>query len=373
MNFELVTDAAQLPQIVAQCRSKPAVAVDTEFARFNTYYPIVGLVQLYDGEACYLIDPLEVKDLSPLVDLLEDNSVVKVLHACSEDVEVFCDALGVAPVPIFDTQIAAALLGVGFSVSYQNLVNHYLQIMVPKEETRSDWLQRPLTDSQLDYAALDVIHLLEVYELQVTELQELGRSHWLAEECAQLAEDVPTQIDPEAYYHKVKNLWRLNPKQLYVLQQLCAWRERKARERNLPRNRVVDEKALFQIAALELGDRKAFRDRAGMTSKQLKFHGDELEQLLDEIEATDPGAYPPAVQKVSSPVSSKQLRSLKEVVEQRASELNVAPEMLAKRRHLEQLVRSKEAGQFALPNALQGWREDVIGDVLLEAAASLST
>lgn len=369
MQFSLVTDRQVLPDIIAQCRTKAAVAVDTEFARFNTYYPIVGLVQLYDGESCYLIDPIAVGDLSPLAELLVDESVVKVLHSCSEDVEVFCDALKIAPGPIFDTQIAAALLGVGFSVSYQNLVNHYLGIMIPKEETRSDWLQRPLTDSQLEYAALDVTHLLTVYETQVEELEKLGRTDWVSEECAQLAEDVPTQIDPDLYYHKVKNLWRLDRKQLQVLKKLCAWRESTARERNLPRNRIVDEKVLFHIAAKGLSDKQGFRE-AGVTSRQLKFHCEDLTRVIAEAEASSPETFPPVVQKVNSPISSQALRSLKQVVDDCAADLNIAPEMLAKRRHLEQLIRSKSsAGQYQLPKAFSGWREAVIGDLLLNKVA----
>ena len=366
MQYVYVTNANELPAIVASCRQKPAVAIDTEFARTNTYYPIVGLVQLFDGEACYLIDPVAIPDLAPLADLLADKNVVKVLHACSEDIEVFSDCLGVVPEPIYDTQIAAALLGAGFSVSYQNLVNQYLEIMVPKEETRSDWLQRPLTDSQLDYASLDVIHLLAVYELQLLQLAENGRADWVQAECSSLAENIPTQIDPDDYYKKVKNLWRLKPRQLYLLQQLCAWRERTARERNLPRNRVVDEKALFQIASLDLKDRKDFRDRGEVTSRQLRYHADDLEQLVVEADAVDADGLPAAITKPSSPISSKVLRSLKDVVESRANDLNVAPEMLAKRRHLEQFIRSEdEMGEFHLPLALKGWRELVIGEQLI--------
>lgn len=370
MQFIEVTDPSRLPAIVAACREKSAVAVDTEFARFNTYYPIVGLVQIYDGDHCYLIDPLEVEDLSPLKELLADESVTKVLHACSEDIEVFCDALGVAPKPIFDTQIAAALLGVGFSVSYQNLVKHYLEILVPKEETRSDWLQRPLTNGQLEYAALDVIHLLEVYELQRVSLEDLSRADWVTEECDSLAEDIPTQIDPEDYYKKVKNLWRLKPDQLFVLQQLCAWRERTARVKNLPRNRIVDEKALFQIASLGLADRKAFRDQAGLTSRQLRYHGDELEELLITWRGEPEHRFPSAVERTNTPVNSKVLKNLKQVVNDRAEELNVAPEMLAKRRHLEQLIRSEaKTGEYRLPSALGGWRQNIIGYRLLEEVA----
>lgn len=366
MEYVYVTDANELPAIVASCRQKSAVAIDTEFARTNTYYPIVGLVQIFDGEACYLIDPVAIPDLGPLADLLADPNVVKVLHACSEDIEVFSDCLGVVPEPIFDSQIAAALLGAGFSVSYQNLVNHYLEIMVPKEETRSDWLQRPLTESQLDYAALDVIHLLAVYKLQLAQLAENGRADWVHAECSSLAQNIPTQIDPDAYYKKVKNLWRLEPRQLHLLQQLCAWRERTARERNLPRNRVVDEKALFQIAALGLKDRKDFRDRGEVTSRQLRHHADDLEQLVADSDAIDADGLPDAITKPSSPVSNKVLRSLKDVVASCAKDLNIAPEMLAKRRHLEQFIRSEDdQGEFHLPVALKGWRELVIGQQLI--------
>lgn len=373
MDFTLVTEAAELPAIIAACRSKPAVAIDTEFARTNTYYPIVGLVQIYDGDRCYLIDPLEVKNIEPLAELLADESVVKVLHACSEDVEVFCDALDVVPAPIFDTQIAAAILGVGFSMSYQKVVQHYCDVLIPKEETRSDWLARPLTHAQLEYAALDVTHLLDVYECQQQQLQETERTSWMAEECATLADDIPTQIDPDDYYHKVKNLWRLDGKQLFTLQKLCAWRERTARERNLPRNRVVDEKSLYQIAALGLSDRKAFRDQGGVTSRQLKAHADELEALIDEIDSASPDDFPPLVTKVGSPVSSKVVRALKEVVEETAAQVNIAPEMLAKRRHLEQLVRSgKNGNEYELPRALTGWRETIIGEALLAKVAGLN-
>ena len=249
-------------------------------------------------------------------------------------------------------------------------MNHYLDILVPKEETRSDWLQRPLTAAQLDYAALDVIHLLQVYELQVAQLEKLGRADWVTAECVNLASDIPTQIDPEDYYLKVKNLWRFDRQQLFIFKQLCAWRERTARDRNLPRNRVIDEKALFQIAALNLSDKKTFRDKAGVTSKQLRFHGEDLESLISEWQQTGEDEHPARVIKAGSPISNQALKALKQVVESCAKNLNVAPEMLAKRRHLEQLLRSEnEAGDFKLPAGLLGWREAVIGAALLREVA----
>ncbi len=366
-----VTEQSGLVAAIEACSKKPAVAVDTEFARFNTYYPIVGLVQLYAGEDCYLIDPLAVEDISPLAGLLENQSIVKVLHACSEDIEVFCDCLGVVPAPIFDTQIAAALLGVGFSVGYQKLIQHYLDILVPKEETRSDWLQRPLTKSQLDYAALDVIHLLEVYEIQVAELSKTNRADWVTEECALLAKDIPTQIDPDVYYKKVKNAWRLDRRQLHVFKRLCAWREVMAREKNVPRNRVVDEKSLFQIAALSLQDKRAFSDEGNLHPRQLRQYGDDMVAVIKAANEDPEDLLPAAMEKPASAVNSKLLKSLKGMVDARAESLNVAPEMLAKRRHLEQLIRSQDdQGKCHLPGSLQGWREAVIGQDLLSLVES---
>ena len=364
--FEIVVSASRLCEVVSLCREKSVVAIDTEFARFNTYFPIVGLIQLYDGDGCYLIDPVEIEDISSLTVLIEDSSVTKIFHACSEDLEVFKHSLGVAPATLFDTQIAAAMLGVGFSVSYQNLVEHYLDIRVPKEETRSDWLRRPLTNAQLKYAALDVIYLLQVYKKQHQHLQQIGRTSWVEQECRDLPTTIATQIDPLAYYQRVKNTARLTRRQLGLLQSLCAWREIKARELDIPRNRVVDEKSLFLIAQLSL-HKPDFQESANLSPRQLRKYGDDLQSMVDAIANVAEHELPPAVLKPTTRVNSKSLKSLKKVVDQKAEEINVAPEMLAKRRHLEQLLRSvDDQGQYSLPAAFDGWREAVIGLELLQ-------
>ncbi|HEY0892485.1 MAG TPA: ribonuclease D, partial [Cellvibrio sp.] len=153
----------QLTELCAVWRKQAAIAVDTEFMRSDTFYPIAGLLQIGDGKGCYLIDPLAIKNLAPLRELMLDTAVTKVLHSCSEDLEVFQRWLGVVPAPLFDTQIAAAFAGLGFSLGYSGLVKNLLTIEIPKDETRSDWLQRPLSVAQLNYAALDVAHMLVVY------------------------------------------------------------------------------------------------------------------------------------------------------------------------------------------------------------------
>ena len=368
IDYTYIESAAELEAAIARLRQCDAVALDTEFARSHTYYPEVGLVQLYDGEACYLVDPLGLESLAPLAALLEDDSVIKVVHACSEDLEVLQYSAGTTPTPVFDTQIASAALGLSFAVSYQNLVEHFLGIAIDKEETRSDWLQRPLSQSQLDYAALDVIHLLEVYRKQVDELDAADKSHWVAEECANLGEQVAITVSPESVYRKVKSIGRMTPPELNRLQALCAWRERLARELNVPRNRVLDEKALVSIVRTDIRDKSKLQSKAGMTPRQVRKYGDDILFLLSEARLVPEQDFPPPEPDTSTPVNGAHLKLLKRVVQDRAESLNVAPELLARRRHLEQLVRSEDlTGEFRLPEPLMGWREDAIGRFLLEA------
>jgi ribonuclease D len=163
IDIQWIGDNASLAQHCATWRSLAFVAVDTEFMRVDTFYPIAGLLQVSEGERAYLIDPLLISDWTPFAELLQDPAVVKVLHACSEDLEVFLRLTGSLPGPLFDTQLAAGYLNLGFSMGYSRLVQAVLNIELPKGETRSDWLQRPLSATQVSYAAEDVLHLAEVY------------------------------------------------------------------------------------------------------------------------------------------------------------------------------------------------------------------
>ncbi|MBT4161955.1 MAG: ribonuclease D [Gammaproteobacteria bacterium] len=370
VNYIYVDSTDQLEAMAQACRVVDVLAVDTEFARFNTYYPIVGLVQIYTGKACYLIDPLDIEDLGPLAELLVDQSILKVFHACSEDMEVFQHALGIVPSPVFDTQISGAVLGVGFSMGYQAMVEHYLDISLPKDQTRSDWLARPLSSDQLDYAALDVIHLLQVYEKQFLALEESSKQAWVEAESLALGRDIPTMIDPELYYIKIKGLWQLDRKQLNLLRTLCAWREQTARTENKPRNRIVDQKALVTIVRQGIDDRQGFQQEAKMTPRQVRKYADNILFLMDEANLVPENECPPKVKREDTPVSSTKLNHLRQIVEQRAEALTVAPELLTKRRHLEKLIRSGNGSAgYQLPEELLGWREQAIGQALLEALA----
>ncbi|MEX2365648.1 MAG: ribonuclease D, partial [Pseudohongiellaceae bacterium] len=313
------------------------------------------------------VDPLAIESLEPLSLLLADPQVLKVLHACSEDLEVFQYSVGTLPTPVFDSQIASAALGTSFSISYQGLVEHYLGHSISKEETRSDWLQRPLSDAQLEYAALDVIYLLEVYENQRVQLLDQDKLRWIEEECAQLAGDIATNVAPEAYYLRSKHTNRMSPGELNVFRALCAWRERQARQKDLPRNRVVDEKILAALSRGGIAEPAALQ-AAGMSSRQIRQHGQAMIEVMITAWSLAESDFPAPLEEVAGPAKNRQLKRLKQVVQDRAESLNVAPEMLARRRHLEQLLRSASASDdYELPAALTGWRRHAIGEHLLAA------
>lgn len=368
--FKYVASAEGLAEAAAVLKSAKVIAVDTEFVRFNTYYPMVGLIQVYDGSCCYLIDPQAVEDLSPVGELLANPDILKVLHACSEDMEVFRYRLELLPSPVFDTQIAGAALGVGFSTGYQALVEHYLGITLPKEETRSDWLQRPLSDGQLKYAALDVIHLLQVYKKQAAQLEGSPKAAWVEAESREMGRNIPITTPPEESYRRIKGLWRLDRRQLNVLKSLCAWREEKAREENLPRNHIVDQKALILIARDHLTSRQALGSLAAMRPRQVRKYADEILSLQARARQVPERDCPAPVSGPDGRVDSRLMQLLRGVVEERAAALKVAPEFLTKRRHLEKLLRSEDAtGSFHLPTEFSGWREAIIGRALLSALA----
>ena len=342
------------------------VALDTEFVRVNTYFPIAGLIQVSAGGQSYLVDPIAVQDLSPLAELCTNSAVLKILHACSEDLEIFQQLLNVVPEPMFDTQVAAAILGGSYSLGYQDLIKDALGVNIPKGETRSDWLQRPLTESQCHYAALDVSYLPQVYELQQRELSQMKRLAWGAEDCDRLVSQQRKQTKSDEYYLKVKSAWKLDRRQLLVLQTLCSWREEIAKKLNRPRNWIVAEQALVAIARERITDKTGLSSKADMTPRQIRNYGDQLLDLSREARLVPEHDCPELLERPAPRESGPMLRSLRELVNSKADELQIVPEVLAKKAQLQELLRSgSEAGDYNLPSALQGWRRDVIGQELL--------
>lgn len=359
----------QLALFCEQWSRSTMLALDTEFIRTDTFFPIGALIQLSDGTECFLIDPLVIDDFSPLKALLVNPDIVKVLHSCSEDLEVFDRLFGVLPEPLIDTQIAATLDGLGFSVGYQRLTEALLQVHVPKGETRSNWLQRPLTDSQIHYAALDVFYLPEMYQRLRDSLEAKGRLGWLQEECVALLSKYRDQDHGERYYTKLKSAWKLNVTQLAVLQTITRWREQQARQRDRPRGRVLKDLSCYEIARLRPRDIKTLAAIDEIGAKTVRKYGAEILKLIKQAQEIGEADLPASLPKPLPPASNDLLKRLKAHIRLRSEQLNIAPEFLVRKRDFEELLRSGHSeGEYQLPESLSGWRQQLIGKSLLDTA-----
>ena len=369
VRHSLITDGDGLRATVQHCRASSLLALDTEFMRVRTFHPQAALFQLFDGQQCDLVDPLPIDDLAPLAGLLTDTAITKVMHSCSEDLEVCSRRLGVFPEPLIDTQVLAAFCGHGLSVGYQKLVGLELDIELQKSETRTDWLQRPLSAAQLDYAAEDVLYLPRLYAaLQARLSADPRKAAWAAEECAGLVPRARAR-DAGAELGSIGGAWRLDRPGLAVLRALHAWRDRVARDRDLPRSWVVPDAALLRIAELPARDARSLELVSELPDSARRRHGAALLAEVGAARALDPQQMPALLPPPLGPAENRRVKALRERVVQTGESLGVAPEMLAKRRDLEELVRRAAAGLPAEGLAVfSGWRREAIGEMLWQLA-----
>ena len=369
IDIHWICDDRSLAEHCLQWRQLPYVALDTEFMRVDTFYPIAGLIQIGDGQRAFLIDPLLINDWQPLAGLLEDSAVTKVLHACSEDLEVLMRLTGSLPAPLFDTQLAAGYLNLGFSMGYSRLVQEVLGIELPKGETRSDWLQRPLSETQVSYAAEDAVHLAEVYERLRPQLSE-DKNAWVLEDGAELVAQLRRETDPYELYREAKLAWKLSRAQLAVLRELCAWREREARARNLPRNRVLREHSLWPMARTQPDNLSALAKIEDMHPRTIRQDGEFLLELIKKAASVPPSEWPPALPEPLQIEASALLKQLRAIGQAEGERLGIAPELMLRKKTLEALLKSGYPnGPYQLPDSLRGWRRERMGQALLDCLA----
>ena len=361
-NTVYIDKQAEFNTACERWRRSSFVVMDTEFIRRDTFYPIAGLIQVGVNGQVYLVDPLTIDDWQSFKALLEDPAVVKVLHSCSEDLEVFDRLCGAIPSPLLDTQIGAGLAGAGEGLSYQKLVAHYLDIEVDKGETRSDWLQRPLTQSQCHYAALDVEYLQRIYPVLRDQLAAQGRLHWWQEDCDRMIAQAKSPASPDQYYLRNKSLWKLNGRQRLALKLLCGWREEEARRRNMPRGRIFKDPVCFELARClpeSRGDLSRIKD---LSPGSVRRYGDTLVTLMDEARAAPESAFPPAGERPLTSGQKADMARLRESGERIAEQLAIPAGLLCRRRDLETLVRDGK-----LPESMGVWRQSLLAEPLMAA------
>lgn len=368
IHYQWIDSDAALADLCRQLSTQAAIAVDTEFVRTRTYYPHIGLLQIADEQGVYLIDPLAIDNVQPMAEVLANPDIIKVVHACSEDLEVFQYAFGVLPESLFDTQIAAGFAGYGSSIGYANLLRDIKNIDIPKQETRSDWLQRPLSDAQLRYAALDVEYLLEIYQTLVAQLKQQQRLSWVNADCQTIVDKLRNTHHENTYYTRIKSAWKLDAEQLTVLAAICRWREVRAKQKDLSRGRILKDPTLFDIACKLPMDKQQLARIQDMPSRFTASLGDELLAVIIDT-LNDTGYYKELLDRPLTPEQTTIFKRLKVSVKQVAEELSLPPELLVRKKDYEALIRS--APKYYLPESLLGWRKTVIGDRLLEQIVSL--
>lgn len=379
-DYILITEDEALNQCCELWQSKSYLAIDTEFMRVDSFYPKVALFQVSDGNGNFLIDPLSIRDWEKFKALMLAPEIIKIFHSCSEDLLVFIRQFGLLPSPLFDTQVANAFLNQGFGLSYQNMIAEDLGIDVPKGETRSNWLQRPLSAQQLDYAALDVAYLPEIYSRQKEQLAKTDKLAWVDEDCQRLRTNYKEELaqDFTEVYRNISSAWQLDRKQLNILKYLAEWREKRARQRDKPRNWIIKDKELVSIAKSVPESIEELSKIDGINTNFIHYEGKPLITLVQDALNIEDENLPDLITRPLSSGQKKIFKKAQILVEQKAEELNLPIEVLGRKRTLISLFQellklhnraadeSVDMNKINLPDELQGWRKGILVQELLE-------
>lgn len=361
-NIQYIDSPAQLTLLCEQIKQASWLALDTEFLREKTYYPKFCLLQIATPEWVACVDPIALPQLESLFDALYNPNIVKVFHSCRQDLEIFHQITGKLPSPIFDTQVAAPLLGFQDNPGYAMLVSSFLNINLNKAHTRADWSKRPLTEEQIQYAADDVIYLCQIYQVMTKKLAELGRTDWLIHDFTALENPELYLVSPEKAWLKIKGKNKLTGKQLSVVQALAEWREKTAQAENRPKNWLLRDEIIFDIAKLQPETPVQLADIRSIDMRVINRYGAELSQLVGVAKQRPP--IPLNLKGRPAKKSQQQeaiLDILTALVRIRAEENQLNPSILASRKDLEVLLFDDDE-ECPL---LHGWRFTMAGKELV--------
>ena len=361
--MNIITQTDDLDAFCIAASDHPFVTIDTEFMRDRTYWSKLCLIQIAAPGMEAIIDPLADIDLAPLYTLLADTGVVKVFHAGRQDVEIFFHQGGVIPLPLFDTQVAAMVLGFGDSISYDALSRKVVGQPIDKSSRFTDWARRPLSDNQLTYAMADVTHLRDIYLKLQAKLSQNGRAAWVEDELAILTTPATYDMDPEKAWRRVKPRPR-SKQALAATIELAAWREREAQSQNVPRNRIIKDEAIGDIANSRPTTQQALGQlRSIPNGFERSKAGTALLEAVALAEKRSLDALPELPKREQLPARAEPIVDLlKLALRQRARAEKVAPRLIASSDDLEQIVLNNDADV----SALRGWRRRVFGDLALK-------
>lgn len=359
MSIRYVESRSDLDDLCQQLAGSLWLAVDTEFHREKTYYPELCLIQVANDDVIACVDPMAIDDLTPLMDLFYSPDITLVFHAARQDLELFFLSRNALPANIFDTQLAATVLGYGDQIGYGNLVKQCLNVELDKAHARTDWRQRPLSTAQIEYAADDVRYLRQVYHQLNDKLIATGRLEWLQDDFSTLSSVSTYEEDPSASWLRIKGAGRLKGQQLAVLQQLGAWREERAVKHNLPRRWILKDDVMLDLAKLSPTSTEAMKKIRGLEQRDIERHGKAIIENIQLGKATPKEDWP--VIKRPTPLTNQQeamVDALMALLRKCCDEQNITPVAVATRKDVEALVRGDDSPLS------HGWRHEIVGHQL---------
>jgi ribonuclease D len=356
-----ISTREELADFSEEITNSEYIAVDTEFVRDKTYYPRLCLIQIASPSVIACIDPIAVSDLSALQPVFTSPEITKVFHAARQDLEILYQELDVIPSPIFDTQVAATLLGLGEQIGYANLVKSYLGLNLSKQHARADWEQRPLSEEQLAYAADDVRYLVKLYPLMLADLDKHGRHDWLNDDFAALTDPALYQIDTSKLWQRISGNQKLRRKQLAVLQELCIWREKTAMDKDKPRKWILADNNMIAIATQMPASTGQLSKIRGLNKAIIDTHGQAILTAVKTALSRPEEQWPKAQKRRQLDKNQEAtIDALMAIAKLKAQEHSISVGAIVNRNELEKLV----LGETNL--AIQsGWRYSLIGKTLV--------
>lgn len=360
-DFEYIDSDTALAKFCARLAQSSHCAVDTEFVRESTYYPILSLIQIAGDDCLGCIDPLAIDDFTPLIEAFGQSDLLKVFHSPSQDLEILYQKFGRVPSPIFDTQLACAVLGYNHQISYADVVQQVTGVHLEKKYTRTDWSKRPLGPAQLDYAMDDVRYLLPVYAHLRDELQKTQREQWISRDLQAMSNPANYEVDMASLWKRLKGVQKLKGERLQIASDLCRWREKLAQQQNRPRRWIVRDEALVEIARQKPARPDDLKSIPELPEKTVKRHGEALLRIVADAARVDPDQWPQQERLKSLNASQLALGdSLMALCRIIAEENQIALATLATRKDIDSLVLKQTNSRLT-----QGWRLAMAGEQLL--------
>lgn len=374
MQKQYIKEQHDLIQLCQHLKKSDVLMVDTEFVRTRTLYPKLGLLQVCNGDFLALIDPLAVDDLSPFWALIADESIEKVIHACSEDLEVFLTQANCRPKNLIDSQIMMAFLGHGLSLGYAAMVEHFLGVTLDKSDSRTDWLKRPLTESQISYAQADVDFLYQLYPMLKSQLQATSWFEAAKQETELMIERKFSPTDTSQLYRNIKMSWRLGAQQLNLLQHLAVWRLEQAQKRDMPIGFIAKDPTLIGLAKVNPNSLAVMASIEGVDTLDIRHKGNAMLAVLQKANQVRESDYPEKIVRLDEYPGYKQIfKKLKHFITDVASKNGLTVENLASKKQINQFLtwHFKLEGESITQeqvDLLRDWRMELFGDQLLDFA-----